>query len=132
MSETQKKLEDLVELCLDLQTQERELEVKKSEVSKTRDKIIDMMKQEDYKFVDLPEMLRVTLVEFVKESVDAKSVQAVKELLNEAQRATVIKTKEFIDKDGIKHLKGILSDEVLAEVLTMSPVTYIQFRDREK
>jgi hypothetical protein len=135
MSEQQKKIDDIVQLCLDLQREENALEEKRIEVKEIRDNIIDKMKHgfdNPVTFVDLPEMLRVTLVEYVKESVSSENIPEVKQMLNPAQQAAVIKTKEVIDKDGIAFLKTTLSEEELGNILSLSPVCFIQFRDREK
>jgi len=135
MSEQQKKINELVELCLKLQREERALDEKKTEVKEIRDSIIDEMKNgfdDPVAFVDLPDMLRVTLVEYVKESVNTKNIPEIKEMLNPVQQAAVIKTKEVVDADGIKFMKTVLDEEQLGNILSLSPVCYIKFMDRKK
>jgi len=136
MSESKEKIDAIVELCLDLQTREQSLEKMKTEVKELRSNILDAMESgidgEVIDFVDLPEMLRVSIVEYVRESVSTEAIPQIKELITDEQQVVIIKTKEFVDKGGIKLLRGLLSETQVLEVLSLSPVKYIKFTDREK
>ncbi|MHC4750695.1 MAG: hypothetical protein ACYTFW_12565 [Planctomycetota bacterium] len=127
-----KKTKEIVTKALKLHEKNSQLKKLEKEVKVLREEILEEMTREDWKSIDLPGTMKLTLVEFIKEAVGSGGIDKIKTLLPERDAQTIVKTKEFVDKEGIKHLRALLSDVQLAEVIEQSPVRYVKITDRVK
>ena len=125
------QLEIFLSDCDSLKAKERELDNLKNETDNLKKSLLGRMTSWGVKSIDLPGDMKVTKVEYIKESIPDKEVPRVKELLPENERLVIIKTKEYIDAKGIELLKGRLTEAQMLEVLSLTPVVYLKFTDRE-
>ena len=124
--------EDIVKKCLKLQEKEQEKKKLEAKCKLLREEIMTTMQRERWTAVDLPGQLRVSLVEYTKESVSTRGIEKLKKLLTPEDIARIIITKESVDKEGLKHVKALLDEEALLEVIDLSPRSHITFTDRDK
>jgi restriction endonuclease S subunit len=125
------EMENAVKKALKLQEKDQQLKALEKETKALRKELLATLLKNGWKSLDLEEKMKLTLVEYTKESVSQEGIAKIKELLPERDIATVVQTKEFVNSEGIKHLKVLLTETQLAMVVDLSPTQYVKLTDRE-
>ena len=122
---------DTLKLTRELQTKERELKELQLRTKQIRLELLEKLTKNDWKEFDIPGHVKVTLVEYIKSTVGTKGISTLKGLLKQEDIERIVKTKEFVDKEGIREIGILLTEPQLLEVIEQSPVRYVKLTDRE-